>query len=66
LKWILYGYESWCPKLREERRFRVFGNRVLRKIFGSKREKTTGGWRKFNTRNLIYTLDHVLLGCQGR
>jgi hypothetical protein len=33
-------------KLREERRLRVFENRVLRRIFGSKRDKVTGEWRK--------------------
>jgi hypothetical protein len=33
-------------KLREELRLRVFGNRVLRKIFVSKRDGVTGGWKK--------------------
>jgi hypothetical protein len=32
--------------LREENRLRVFENRVLRKIFGPKRDEVTGGWRK--------------------
>jgi hypothetical protein len=34
-----YGYETWSLKLREERRLRVFENRVLRRIFGPKRDK---------------------------
>jgi hypothetical protein len=32
--------------LREEHRLRVLGNRVLRRIFGSKRDEVAGGWRK--------------------
>ena len=43
---VLYGCEAWSLTLREEHRLRVFGNRVLRKIFGPKREEVTGEWRK--------------------
>ena len=39
---VLYGYETWSLTLREERRLRVFENRVLRKIFGPKRDEVTG------------------------
>jgi hypothetical protein len=39
---VLYGCETWTPTLREERRLRVFVNRVLRRIFGPKREEVTG------------------------
>ena len=35
---VLYGYKTWPLTLREERRLRVFENRVLRRIFGSKRD----------------------------
>jgi hypothetical protein len=38
--------------LREEHRFRVFDNRVLRRIFGSKREEVTGGWRKLHNEEI--------------
>jgi hypothetical protein len=38
--------------LREERRLRVFENRVLRRIFGPKREEVTGEWRKLHTEEL--------------
>jgi len=38
----LYGCETWSLILREERRLRVFENRVLRKIFGHKMDKVTG------------------------
>jgi hypothetical protein len=42
----LYGCESWSVTLREKYRLRVFENRVLRRIFGPKREED-GSWRKF-------------------
>ena len=42
---VLYGIETWSLTLKEERRLRVFENRVLRKIFGSKRDEVTGEWR---------------------
>jgi hypothetical protein len=38
----LYGYETWSLTLREEHRLRVLENRVLRRIFGSKRVEVTG------------------------
>jgi hypothetical protein len=38
---VLYGCETWSLILREERRVGVFENRVLRKIFGPKRDKET-------------------------
>jgi hypothetical protein len=37
--------ETWSLTLREERRLRVFENRVLRKIAGLKRDDVVGGWR---------------------
>jgi len=39
---VLYGCETWSLKLREERRLRVIENRVLRRVFGSKRDEVTG------------------------
>jgi hypothetical protein len=45
---VLYGYESWSFTLREERWLRVFENRVLRTIFGPKRDKVTGEWKKLH------------------
>jgi hypothetical protein len=39
---VLYGCETWKLTLREERRLRVFENRVLRRVFGSKRDEVTG------------------------
>jgi hypothetical protein len=39
---VLYGCESWSLKLREENALRVFYNRVLRRIFGPKRDEVRG------------------------
>jgi hypothetical protein len=38
---VLYGCETWSLTLREEHRLRVFENRVLRRIFGPKRDEVT-------------------------
>ena len=45
---VLYGCEAWSLTLREERRLRVFENRVLRRVFGPKRDEVTGEWRKLH------------------
>jgi hypothetical protein len=44
----IVGRETSSLTLREEHRLRVFENRVLRRIFGPKREGVTGGWRKLH------------------
>jgi hypothetical protein len=41
---VLYGCETWSLTVREEHKLRVFENRVLRRIFGPKRDGVTGGW----------------------
>jgi len=46
LPFVLYGCETWSLTLREERRLRVFENRLLRGIFGPKRDEVTGEWGK--------------------
>jgi hypothetical protein len=55
---VLYGCETWSLTLREERRLRVFENRVLRRIFGPKRDEVTGEWRKLRNKELnnLYSL----------
>ena len=45
---VLYGCETWSLTLREERRLRLFENRVLRRVFGPKRGEVTGEWRKLH------------------
>ena len=49
---VLYGCETWSLILRDERRLRVFGNKVLRRIFGPKRDKVTGEWRNLHNEEL--------------
>jgi hypothetical protein len=49
---VLYGCETWSLTLREERRLRVFENRVLRRIFGPTRDEVTGEWRKLHNKEL--------------
>jgi len=43
---VLYGCETWSLTLREKRRLRVLDNRVLRRIFGPRRDEVTGERRK--------------------
>ena len=45
---VLYGCETWSLTVREECRLRVFENRVLRRIFGPKRDEVTGECRKLH------------------
>jgi len=49
---VLYGCETWSLTLREERRLSVFENRVLRRIFGPKRDEVAGEWRKLHNEEL--------------
>jgi hypothetical protein len=59
---VLYGCETWSLTLREERRLRVFENRVLRRVFGPKRDELTGGWRKLHKEELrdLYSLPNIV------
>jgi hypothetical protein len=49
---VLYGCETWSLTLREEHRLGVFENRVLRRIFGPKRNEVAGEWRKLHNEEL--------------
>jgi hypothetical protein len=49
---VLYGCEIWSLTLSESHRLRVFENRVLRSIFGVKRDEVTGEWRKLHNEEL--------------
>jgi PAS domain-containing protein len=49
---VLYGFETRSLALKEEHRLRIFWNRVLRRIFGSKREEVMGGWRNLHNEEL--------------
>jgi len=54
--------------LREERRLKVFENRVLRKIFGPKRDEVTGEWRKLHNEELseLYTSPNIVRVIKSR
>jgi len=45
---VLYGCESWALTLREARRLRMFENKVVRKIFGPKKDEVTAEWRRLH------------------
>jgi hypothetical protein len=49
---VWYGCETWSLTLREEHRLRMFENRVLRRIFGPKRDEVTGDWSKLHNEEL--------------
>jgi hypothetical protein len=60
---VLYGCENWSLTLREEHRLRVFQNRVLRGIFGPKRDEVTGEWRKLHSGELhnLYSSPDIMI-----
>ncbi|KAJ4430852.1 hypothetical protein ANN_19443 [Periplaneta americana] len=62
---VLYGCETWTLILREEQRLRVFKNKVLRKIFGAKRDEVTGEWRKLHNAEL-YAEPNVIRNIKSR
>ena len=59
---VLYGCETWLLTLRGEHRLRVYENRVLRRIFGSKRDGVTGEWRKLHKEELndLYSSPNIV------
>jgi hypothetical protein len=59
---VLYGCETWSLTLREERRLAVSENRVLRRIFGPKRNKVTGEWTKLYNEELndLYSSPNIV------
>jgi hypothetical protein len=65
---VVYGCETWSLTLREERRLRGFENRVLRRVFGPKRDEVTGEWRKLRNEELndLYSLPNIVRGVKSR
>jgi hypothetical protein len=49
---VLYGCETWSLVPREEQGLRIFETRVLRRIFGCKRDEVTREWRKLHSKEL--------------
>ena len=65
---VLYGCETWSLTLREERRQRVFENRVLRRVFVPKRDEVTGERRKLHNEELSdrYSLPNIVRVVKSR
>ena len=65
---VLYGCETWSLTLREERRLRVFENRVLRRVFGHKRDEVTVERRKLHKEELrdLYSLPNTVRVAKSR
>jgi hypothetical protein len=65
---VLYGHETWSLALREEHGLRVFENRVLRRIFGPKRDEIIGGWRKLFNEEIhnLYSLPSIIRMIKSR
>ena len=61
---MLYGCETWSLTFREERRLRVFENRVLRRIFGPRMDGVTGEWSKLHNGELndLYFSSNIFRG----
>jgi hypothetical protein len=62
------GSETWSLTLREERRLRVFENRVLRRVFGPKRNKVRGEWIMLHNEELndLYSLPNIVRVVKSR
>jgi hypothetical protein len=65
---VLYECETWSVAVREEHRLRVFENRVLRSLFGPKRDEITGEWRKLHSRELhhLYSSPNIIRQIKSR
>ena len=65
---VLYGCETWSHIFRVERRLRVFEKRVLRRIFGPRRDEVTGEWRKLRNEELndIYSSHNIFRAIKSR
>jgi hypothetical protein len=65
---VLYGCETWSLTVREEHKLRAIENRVLRRIFGPKRDRVTGGWRKLHNEELhnLYSSPSIIRTIKSR
>jgi hypothetical protein len=65
---VSYGCENWSLTLREQNILRVFENRVLRRIFGPKRDEVTGERRKLHHEELriLYSSQNIIRKIKSR
>jgi hypothetical protein len=65
---VLYGCDTWSLTLREEHRLRVFEYRVLRRLFGPKRDEVTGEWKKLHNGELhnLYSSPDIVRQIKSR
>jgi hypothetical protein len=65
---VLFEFETLSLKLREDRRLRVFENRVLRTIFGRKRDEVTEEWAKLHSGGLhnLYSSPDIIRQIKSR
>jgi hypothetical protein len=65
---VLYVCETWSLTAREEHRLKLFENKVLRRIFGPKRDEVIGGWRKLHNEELhnLYSSSDVIRMIKSR
>ena len=65
---VLYGCETWSLTLREERKLRVFENRVLRRLFGPRTDEVTEEWRRLHNEELndLYSSPNIVRVTKSR
>jgi hypothetical protein len=65
---VVYECETWSLTLREEHKLRVFQKRVLRRIFGPKRDEVTEGWKKLHNKELhnLYCSPNIIRTIKSR
>jgi hypothetical protein len=64
---VLYGDVTWSLPVREEHRLRVFENRVLRRIFGPKRDEIVGVWTQLhNELHNVYYSSNIIRMIKSR
>jgi hypothetical protein len=64
---VLYGCETWSLTTREENRLRVFEERVLRRIFGRRRDEMAGDYimRSYSLSNIVRVAKARRMRCMG-
>jgi hypothetical protein len=65
---VLYGCETCTLTIRQKQRLRVFENRVLRRVFGPKRDEVIGEWRKLHNEKLcdLYSSKSIIRMIKSR